>query len=121
MACCVSTSRRALTCPAGAPRRSTQSPTPSTPGHGRLSAGGPTPKPSTNTYAPSNNPVLRRPIESALTARVAVTDQLARLDGPALTFALTQRDPQRRHHQVGRLGRRGMSGHDLLREDVDDE
>jgi putative transposase len=63
MGCSASTSRRALTCPAGAPRRSRLSPRPSTADLAKPSAGRPPPKPSTSIYSCSNKPVLHRSIE----------------------------------------------------------
>ena len=61
----VSTSRRALTCPAGAPTTSRQSRRLSTPDLVRPLAGRRLPRPSMITYYRSNRPVLRPPVESA--------------------------------------------------------
>ena len=74
--CCASTSPRAPTCPAGAPTRSKPSPPRSTAGHARPSAGRHQPKPSTSTYSPSNKPVLRPPVESALGSGVGVENRV---------------------------------------------
>jgi len=52
---------------------------------------------------------------------IGVADQAARLDGVAFTVALPQRHAQRRHDQIGRLGRGRVPGHDPLGEHVQDE
>src|SRR5215218_979811 len=54
-------------------------------------------------------------------AGIGVMDQLPGLGRAALAAALPQRHPQRCHHQFGGLAGRGMPGHDLLGEHVDDE
>ncbi len=48
-------------------------------------------------------------------------DELAGDGGMSFAGALPQRHPQRDHHQVGLLGRRGVPGHDPLGVDVEDE
>ena len=52
---------------------------------------------------------------------VGEMDQLAAIDRVTVPLALPDRDPQRRHHQIGVLGARGVPGHDPLGEDVNDE
>src|SRR5450755_148321 len=62
---CASTSRRAPTCPGGRPRTLKPSPSRSTTGPARSSAGRLPPKSSTSSYAHFNHPVLHRPVELA--------------------------------------------------------
>jgi hypothetical protein len=76
-ACFASISPRAPICPAGALRRSKQSPRPSTPDHGRHSAGEHLPRHLTNTYDQSNKPVLRRPVESGQYTSIKFSERLA--------------------------------------------
>src|SRR5450631_2530274 len=62
---CASTSRRAPTCPGGRPRTLKPSPSRSTTGPARSSAGRLPPKSSTSSYAHFNHPVLHRPVALA--------------------------------------------------------
>jgi len=52
---------------------------------------------------------------------IRVMNELAGDRGMSFAAALPQRHPQRDHHQVGRLGRRGVPGHDPLGIDIDDK
>ncbi len=63
--CCVSTSRRARTCPGGPPGTSKPSPWRSTTGPARSLAGRPRPRSSPSSSAHYNSPVLQRPVELA--------------------------------------------------------
>ncbi len=56
-----------------------------------------------------------------LTARIQVEDQLTAGWRVAVTVPLPQRHPQRRHHQLHSLARRGVPGDDALGEHVDYE
>src|SRR5450631_3689344 len=80
---CASTSRRAPTCPGGRPRILKPSPSRSTTGPARSSAGRLPPKSSTSSYAHFNHPVLHRPVELAqyTSVRLAETLHLAGLTG----------------------------------------
>jgi hypothetical protein len=98
--------------PDGSPRRSRPSSPPSTTTPERPSPGAPPPKPSTNTYDPCNKSALRRPVEPALAAAVAVQHAAGR--GPAAPAGHLQGvDDQLRAHVVG-----DRPAHDGAAEDV---
>src|SRR5580698_10997838 len=75
--CSANTSQKEPTCPGGRPRTSKPSPSQSTTAPARSSAGRPPPKSSRNSYAPSNSPVLQRPVELAQYTSIAFTERLA--------------------------------------------
>src|SRR5450631_3120151 len=75
---CASTSRRAPTCPGGRPRTLKPSPSRSTTGPARSSAGRLPPKSSTSSYAHFNHPVLHRPVELAQYTSSAFDEYCAR-------------------------------------------
>src|SRR5699024_10107646 len=112
---------RAPTYLAGLQRTLQPSRTPSTRGHERFSDGELPPKLWTSIYSHYKRRILRRPIESALTACVRGADQRFRLDRVSLAVPLPQRHPQRRHHQICGHGGRCIPGNDALGEHVDDE
>src|SRR5450755_2972465 len=85
-ACYVSTSRRAPISPDTPPRISLLSLPTSTAALARPSDGRPPPRRSTSIYYPSNQPALRRPLESALLAEMEP-------DGIDLHLVVGSRDP----------------------------
>ena len=102
MAYCANTFRRAPTCPVGMQTTSPRSPTPSTPDHAKPSGGAPLRRPSPNTYTRFTKPVLRPPIESALTAAIRMYYNV-----PDSRPLLLDRHPQR----VGDQARAHMTIH----------
>src|SRR6478735_9503051 len=75
--CCGSTFPRAQTCLDGRPRTSKPSPWPSTIDPGKSLAGTPRRRRSPSSYAQSNKPVLRRPVELAQYVSLAYSERLA--------------------------------------------
>ena len=65
----------------------------------------------------ANNPLLRRPVESALRPAIGMINQTAAMDGPAFVDCLLESV----QHEAGMGGTADPPSHDITRVDVDHE